>query len=260
MPSHSTVEKSALGLPPRLDAWIGDAPLYEHSGLSGAQTLLIDRGAGAYLKIAPCGTLARAALLQRYWAGRALSAELLMYLSEDRDYLVTAPVPGRDGTAEEYLARPERLCDVFGAELRQLHDMDFSDCPVDQLGELLARAPGAAFEQWLLDDLRPFIGGASAENAASEIRAGQGLLRRDALIHGDYCLPNIMLDGWRRTGFIDVAEGGIGDRHWDIVWGLWTIHHNLKKTEYGERFLDAYGRDAVDKDRLRICALLAAME
>ena len=141
-----------------------------------------------------------------------------------------------------------------------MHDMDFSDCPVDQLGELLARAPGAAFEQWLLDDLRPFIGGASAEKAASEIRAGQGLLRRDALVHGDYCLPNILLDGWRRTGFIDVAEGGVGDRHWDIVWGLWTIHHNLKKTEYGERFLDAYGRDAVDKDRLRICALLAAME
>ena len=57
-----------------------------------------------------------------------------------------------------------------------------------------------------------------------------------------------------------MAEGGVGDRHWDIAWGLWTIHHNLKKTEYGEQFLDAYGRDAVDKDRLRICALLAAME
>lgn len=268
MSSHSTVEKSALGLPTPLDEWIGDAPLYEHSGLSGAQTLFVDRDAGAYLKIAPHGTLARAALLQKYWAGRGLSAAVLMYLSEDRDYLVTAPVPGRDGTAAEHLARPERLCEVFGQSLRQLHGMDFSDCPVDQLGELLARVPGApaspstgaTFEQWLLDDLRPFIGEASAESAAAEIRAGEGILRRDALVHGDYCLPNILLDGWKRTGFIDVAEGGVGDRNWDIAWGLWTIHHNLKKTEYGEQFLDAYGRDAVDKDRLRICALLAAME
>jgi kanamycin kinase len=52
----------------------------------------------------------------------------------------------------------------------------------------------------------------------------------------------------------------MGDRHYDLAWGLWTVKRNLKSSKYGHRFLDAYGRDCIDKDRLRICGLLAAME
>lgn len=80
------------------------------------------------------------------------------------------------------------------------------------------------------------------------------------LIHGDYCLPNIILNNWAFEGFIDVADGGLGDRHYDLAWGLWTLNRNLKSSKYGQRFLDAYGKDCIDKDRLRICGLLAAME
>ncbi len=254
------MEKEALCLPPRLREWIGDAPVFDSSGCSGARTVFIDRGEGAFLKIAPKGALQRAARMQAYWAARRLSSDVLMYLSEDRDYLLTAPVPGSDGVAEAHLAQPERLCTAFGRALRRLHEADFSGCPVDLLSELLDEATQRAFQQWHLDDLRPFIGEAKAEEATAEVEAGKHRLRRDALLHGDYCLPNIMLDDWRLSGFIDVAEGGVGDRHYDVAWGLWTIQFNLKNPEYGELFLDAYGRDRIDADRLRICALLASME
>lgn len=260
MQPDSPIETASLGLPPRLAEWIGDASIFESSGCSGAQTVYIGRDSGAFLKIAPRGALRRAAQMQAYWAERQLSAEVLMYLSEDRDYLLTAPVPGSDGIAAAHLAQPERLCKVFGRALRQLHEADFSDCPVDLLSELLDEATRRTFQQWHLDDLRPFIGAASAERAAAEVEAGRHLLQRDALLHGDYCLPNVMLDDWQLSGFIDVAEGGVGDRHYDIAWGLWTIQYNLKNPAYGELFLDAYGRDPIDADRLRICALLASME
>ena len=80
------------------------------------------------------------------------------------------------------------------------------------------------------------------------------------LIHGDYCLPNVMLDGWSFSGFIDLGGAGIGDRHIDLFWSEWSIGFNLMMygekewARYGSRFLDAYGQDKIEKERLRAVA------
>ena len=63
-----------------------------------------------------------------------------------------------------------------------------------------------------------------------------------------------MLDNWRFSGFIDLDNGGVGDRHIDIFWGIWTLQFNLGTNEYASRFIDAYGRERVDKDMLRLVA------
>ena len=76
----------------------------------------------------------------------------------------------------------------------------------------------------------------------------------EVLLHGDYCLPNIMLDNWRFSGFIDVGNGGVGDRHVDLFWGAWTLNFNLGTDKYRERFFDAYGRDKLEPDKLRTIA------
>ena len=78
------------------------------------------------------------------------------------------------------------------------------------------------------------------------------LLKTDTLIHGDYCLPNVMLDNWRFSKFIDVGNGGIGDRHVDLFWGIWSLGFNVKSDAYRDRFLDAYGREAVEEEMLPI--------
>ena len=247
-------------LPMEIKHFIGNAPLTDTSGHSGDKTYRIESTSPAYLKIGPKGKFARAAVLQKYWGEKGLSAKVLMYVSDEKDYLITSPVAGQDGIWPAHLSAPEKLATAFGASLRMLHSQPFEDCPVDLLGNLLQESEVRAFQQWHLDDLCPFIGAASAETARDEVRARAHLLMRDALCHGDYCLPNIMLDNWQWTGFIDIAEGGAGDHHYDIAWGLWTIMYNLKDVKYGHIFLDAYGRDAIDPDRLRICALLASME
>ncbi len=45
--------------------------------------------------------------------------------------------------------------------------------------------------------------------------------------HGDYCLPNIFLDGERVTGFLDLGGGGIADRWVDITMCLWSMKYNF---------------------------------
>ena len=59
---------------------------------------------------------------------------------------------------------------------------------------------------------------------------------------------------------IDLDHSGIGDRHIDLFWGKWSLEFNLglvgnpDKRRFGERFLDAYGRQNIDEERLRTVA------
>ena len=78
----------------------------------------------------------------------------------------------------------------------------------------------------------------------------KGCLDESVLLHGDYCLPNIMLDDWTFSGFLDLGGGGRGDRHIDLYWALWTLWFNLKTTDFSALFLDYYGREQVDPARL----------
>jgi len=81
--------------------------------------------------------------------------------------------------------------------------------------------------------------------------------RDEVVIHGDYCLPNIIMKDFGLQGFVDLGTGGIGDRHYDLFWGLWTLEYNLGTAIYGSFFLEAYGKDRVDPQRLELCRLLA---
>ena len=94
----------------------------------------------------------------------------------------------------------------------------------------------------------------SFEEARAAAEEGVKYLVKDAVIHGDYCLPNILLEDWRFTGFIDVGDGGMGDRHIDLFWGVWSLGFNLKTDKWGDTFLDAYGRDRMQPEMLRAVA------
>lgn len=261
MNNGDKIDIDALMLPDEIARWIGTAPIYESSGKSGARTVYIDRDDGAYLKIACRDSLNMASQMQSYFSKHRMSSPVIHYISSDRDYLITAALHGEDGTAEKYLSEPERLSEVFGQCLRQLHEVEADECPAkDKMTELLNFAKKNHFHQNHLDDISRYIGNADTDYAASEIAEGSGLLKNDVLMHGDYCLPNIILNDWKLQGFIDVADGGIGDRHYDLAWGLWTLNWNLKSPQFGQRFLNAYGWDCIDKDRLRICGLLAAID
>jgi kanamycin kinase len=261
MEKRKLIVTGTLSLPDELIEYIGNSPIYECSGQSGARTVYIDRDSGAYLKIAIQGSLLLASQMQTYFSKHKLSSPVLRYLSTDRDYMITAAIEGEDGTSEQYITEPERLSEIFGQSLRLLHETELSDCPVkDRMSALTRMAGSAHFLQTHLNDIADYIGISHADTSFEEILFKSGLLKNDVLIHGDYCLPNIIFNNWALEGFIDVADGGVGDRHYDLAWGLWTLNKNLRSSKYGQRFLDAYGRDCIDKERLRICGLLAAME
>ncbi len=60
--------------------------------------------------------------------------------------------------------------------------------------------------------------------------------------HGDYCLPNVLVDpGGRAVGAIDWSDGGYADRRWDLATACWTIMFNLHSRDYIQPFYEGYG-------------------
>ena len=242
--------------PAQLRPLLEGAAVYDSSCSPAARVYFIDREGGLFLKCAAKGTLEREALMTGFFHEKGLGARVLVYESLDKDWLLTQRIPGEDCLHEAYLREPKRLCDVTAQLLRQLHETDAAGCPVaDRTGEYLAQArsnyEAGRFDKSLFPDN---WGYASAEKAWQILEAGGKELKADTLLHGDYCLPNIMLDDWRFSGFIDLDSGGVGDRHIDLFWGIWSLQFNLKTDAYRERFLDAYGREKVQPELLRIVA------
>jgi aminoglycoside 3'-phosphotransferase II len=64
------------------------------------------------------------------------------------------------------------------------------------------------------------------------------------LIHGDYCLPNVLVVDGRLSGLVDVGRTGLGDRRDDLAAGLWSLHYNFGHG-YASAFLDACGAPAM---------------
>jgi kanamycin kinase len=242
--------------PAELRALVSGAELFDYSGLSTAQTLFINKDGGYFLKSAPKGELAMEAVMTRYFHDKGLSASVLSYISEDRDWLLSERVPGDNCTAEHYLAQPERLCDILAGRLAELHRMDFCGCPVHNHTERYLAAAGRSKLTSIMEKnvFSEKWGIKSVDEARRIVKERGCLLRSDTLLHGDYCLPNVILDNWRFSGFIDLANGGVGDRHVDIYWAMWSLGFNLKTDKYGGRFMDAYGRNMIDEERLRVVA------
>lgn len=245
--------------PEALAEFIGDSAVFDNSCSPEARVFFVDKDEGYFLKTAGAGTLQTEALMTDYMHSLQLSAEVLHYGSfKDRDWLLTRRIAGEDCTDPQYLADPKRLCDTTAGLLRALHETDAENCPVDRMRSYAETVKngftGLHYEPDLFRGLWEFPSFEDAKRAAEE---GLPLLQRDTLLHGDYCLPNIILNDWKLSGYIDLGNGGIGDRHIDVAWGIWTLNFNLGTTEYKDRFLDAYGRDRIEPGMLRA---VAAME
>ena len=64
--------------------------------------------------------------------------------------------------------------------------------------------------------------------------------RGHVLIHGDYCLPNVLVHDGRLSAVIDVGLAGLGSPETDLAAGVWTLQYNFGQG-FARAFLDAYG-------------------
>lgn len=244
--------------PAALLPYFSGAKTFDSSCSPFAKVVFIDKDNGYYLKTAEKGSLKREADMTNYFASKGLSKRVVEYISLDKDHMLTERVSGEDCTYEKYMEEPKKLCDTIATLLRQLHETDHEGCPIPDHTKLYLDTVDANYKAGVFDS--SYIDGSlnfhNADEAYKYITERKDALKNNVLLHGDYCLPNIMLDGFKFSGFIDVGNGGVGDRHVDLFWGAWTLNFNLKTDIYRERFFDAYGRDLIDKEMIRLVSVI----
>jgi len=79
--------------------------------------------------------------------------------------------------------------------------------------------------------------------------------RGHVLVHGDYCLPNVLVREGKLSGIVDVGLSGLGTPEADLAAGVWTLQYNYGKG-FARSFLEAYGwppmsDEAIEKLRRR---------
>jgi len=253
---RTPITPDLTAIPAQFHPLFSGAPVYDSSCSPEARVYYIDTDGGLFLKTAEKGSLKQEGDLDTYFHTLGLGPEVLEYHSGKADWLLTRRVPGEDCLHPAYLDDPKRLTDTIAQMLLDLHSRDYSACPVpDHTARYIRRAKENYKQQRYDLDLFPDNWGyATPEEAWQVVEENAQYLKTDTLLHGDYCLPNIMLDNWNFAGFIDVGNGGIGDKHVDLFWGAWTLRFNLKTDKYSTRFLDAYGRNRFEPEMLRVIA------
>ena len=253
------VQSNMSCFPSRFHSLLEGAPLYDSSCSPNARVWFIDRDDGYYLKASPKGSLQKEGALTRFFHAKGLGAEVLDYACLEEDWLLTRRIPGEDCIFPAYLDDPKRLCDTLAEALWMLHSTDPQGCPIpNRTADYLAAAErnyrAGHYDLHLFSPRWSRWQFSSPEEAWQVVESCGRLLKADTLIHGDYCLPNIMLDNWKLSGFLDLDTGGVGDRHVDLFWATWSLQFNLHTDAWRDRFLDAYGRSQVEEDLFRVIA------
>ena len=202
------------------------ATVYDSSSHPTMTTLYSDLG--YYIKIAEKGALKKEAELAKLFWEKGMGVEVVSYLSAGRDYMITKEAKGEDALAPQYLANPEKLCEALAAAMKYLHSKPTEGLPVSLCMDIYAKG----------------------ENTNK--------LKQDTFIHGDFCLPNVILNDWKFSTFIDVGLAGVGDKHIDLYWVLWSLNYNLKTDKYTDYFLELYGKEKVDMNVLKLVAEVEA--
>ena len=148
---------------------------------------------------------------------------------EGMAWMLLGPLPGTDGTDPPLFARPERLVRMLANALRQLHDFPPTACPFDfrlptAVTHVESRLRGGQIDttQFQIEYARH-----TPETAVLALRRDLPAAEDLVITHGDYCVPNIVLDGDRLSGFVDVGALGVADRWRDLAVAIWSIERNI---------------------------------
>ncbi len=216
---------------------------------------LSNRGDVLYVKAAPVSWFPRltAEAAKLSWARAHLPVPEVVDAGTDGgvDWIVTRSLPGFDATNPALAAEPERLVPLLAEGLRRFHEAPVESCPFDFRLEVAMdqiRARAAAGHVLPPRDFHTDHRHLSLEGALDRLEELRPASEDTVVCHGDYCPPNILIDGWRVRGFLDLGEIGVADRWWDLAVGTWSATWNYGPG-WEELFLRTYG---VERDESRI--------
>ena len=215
-------------------------------GMSGNQVLIFD---DMVLKIEDNPTAVRKQVeLMKWLEDKILVPKVIAYEEENgKSYLLMTRILGLMSCEEYYLEHPDILLKALADGLKMLWNIDISGCPqVRTLSAVLKEARMQVEKDLVdLDNVDPDTFGEngfeSPEHLLEWLEKNQPL-PEPVFSHGDYCLPNVFLEGEHIKGFIDLGRAGVGDKWNDIALCYRSLKHNFSGV-YGGKIYENFNPD-----------------
>lgn len=167
-----------------------------------------------------------------------------------------AELPGSPASDPRHSSETRAV--VLLAELlSSIHSLNIDSCPfrdvLDRdLREAERRIRSGALNHSLF---ARHANGRRPQAVFDELVATRGIVRETEFTHGDYCMPNVILNDGRPSGVIDWAQAGVGDPSRDLMAMIESIERNSGPGR-SSLFIETYGPDRVSPERIRYFALL----
>ena len=239
----------------------------EDIGISGSRVLVYD---DSVLNIERYRKENEETVRMMRWLEGKLPVPRVIRFEQDAEYqyLLMSRVSGCMSCDRYYLEHPRELLELLAEALRMFWRTDIFGCPRSrdldtELKEARERVAGGLVRA---DNMEPGTLGEGGFRDPEELLRWLENNRPDqdpVLSHGDFCLPNILIDQGRISGFIDLGNTGVADRWRDIALCYRSLKHNFDGTYGGkvypdfspEALFDALGIEP-DREKLRYYVLL----
>jgi aminoglycoside phosphotransferase len=231
-------------------------------GESGAQTFLLTRPdqSRCFLKIAEYQTLQPEKERIEWLQGRLPVPQVLHFAQDEtRDYLLLSEVSGLDTSQKFFEDKMPQVVRLLAQGLKMLHSLNIAGCPFDQTLVTKLEAARQNMEAGLVDeeDFDEERQARTARDLFHELLATRPTTEDLVFTHGDYCLPNIIIDPDCKAvnGFIDLGRAGIADRYQDLALAARSLAYNFG-TDWTPLLFAEYGLSEPDQSKIEFYKLL----
>ncbi|MFC6293424.1 aminoglycoside O-phosphotransferase APH(3')-IIIa [Macrococcus epidermidis] len=170
------------------------------------------------LKIEPISLESKNEIKLMKWLKGRLPVPVIIAHCENNDtsYLLMSRLNG------EMLYEVNNSLELYAKAINELKEIDFRNCPVDNRLQHYIKKAEYNVENGFVDieDANPDTYGPEAFKDPQELLTWLKDNQPDEEIsytHGDLCMPNILVNNGKVSGYIDLGRGGLGDPYRDIA-------------------------------------------
>jgi len=169
----------------------------------------------------------------------------VIFYSEEKGgvFLMISGIKGKPAHEISKTIGKEKTTEIVGNALAELHKMSIFNIPfINTLQNELLEIQ-QFIDQGLISTNNFLLDNKiSPKEAFNYLYEKKNIFTEDVFTHGDYCLPNLIVDENLNCGYIDWAKAGIADRHRDFSAMEGSIKRNFG-VEYIDLFYSSYGLD-----------------